>query len=226
MISTNTPGILFDLDGTVLDTAPDIQRVINQIREEQGLSPLPLEQVRPHVSGGSGLLATLLCDTRPSEQALLGLKKQLLHRYQAHQCEHIVFFPGMEDLLHTLDRQNIPWGIVTNRTQALAEKAISRYPVFEKAHCVVCADTTPHPKPHPAPLLHACTLLNIDPTHTVYIGDDSIDILAGKAAGIKKTLLVLFGYADPITAATWGADHLFSDSNALSDWLMQHHISP
>lgn len=222
MIS-NTPGVLFDLDGTVLDTAPDIQYVINEIRGEQGLSPVPIEHVRPHVSGGSGLLLNLLHDALPPESDRKALQTALLNRYQQHDCQYIVFFPGMEELLHQLHEQKISWGIVTNRTKALTEKLLARHPILNRANCIVCADTTPHPKPHPAPLLHACTILNLAPPSTVYIGDDSIDIIAGKAAGIR-TLLMLFGYADPVEALKWGADHTFSDAKTLSAWLAQHHF--
>jgi 2-phosphoglycolate phosphatase len=222
MIS-NAPGILFDLDGTLLNTATDIQYVINEIRKEQGLSPLSVEQVRPHVSGGSGLLLNLLRDVPPAEAERKALQTALLNRYQQHDCQYIIFFPGMEELLHDLHERKISWGIVTNRTRALAEKVLACHPILNKAHCIVCADTTPHPKPHPAPLRHACEILNIAPASTVYIGDDSIDIFAGRAAGIK-TLLMLFGYADPVEAAEWGADHTFSDAEALSAWLSQYHV--
>jgi phosphoglycolate phosphatase len=220
---SKTPGILFDLDGTVLDTAPDIQYVINQMRQEQGLSPIPLERVRPHVSGGHAVLLDLLSETPLSEAEKKSLKLDLFSRYQQHHCEYMAFFPGMEALLISLNEKQIPWGIVTNRTRALADKAIQRHPLLGKTTCLVCADTTPHPKPHPAPLLHACEILNLTPASTVYVGDDSIDIIAGKAAGIK-TLLMLFGYADPVAALKWGADHAFYDAEALSDWLSQHHV--
>jgi phosphoglycolate phosphatase len=222
-VISSTPGILFDLDGTVLDTAPDIQYVINEMRREQGLSPLSVDRVRPHVSGGHAILLDLLRDTPLLEAEKKSLKIELFSRYQQHYCQYMAFFPGMEALLHQLHDRQIPWGIVTNRTMALADNVVTRHPILSKAHCIVCADTTPHAKPHPAPLLHACDMLNIAPHSTVYIGDDSVDIIAGKAAGIK-TLLVLFGYADPIKAAEWGADHTFSDAEALSAWLGQHHI--
>ena len=218
-----TPGILFDLDGTVLDTAPDIRHVINEIREEQGLSPISIERVRPHVSGGSGLLLDLLCDEPPQAEDRKALQMALLGRYQQHHCQYTAIFPGMEALLDHLNDRQIPWGIVTNRTTALADKVLNYHPVLSKASCIVCADTTSHAKPHPAPLLHACEMLKVAPPKTVYIGDDSIDVMAGKAAGIK-TLLMLFGYADPEEAAQWGADHSFSDAEALSAWLKQHHL--
>jgi phosphoglycolate phosphatase len=222
MIS-NTPGILFDLDGTVLDTAPDIQYVINEIRQEQGLSPVSLERVRPHVSGGHAVLLDLVRDTPLLETEKQALKLELFSRYMKHHCQYMTFLPGMEELLHQINNQQIPWGIVTSRTIALADKVVARHPILGKAQCMVCADTIPYAKPHPEPLLHACKALNIAPHNMVYIGDDSVDIIAGKAAGIK-TLLVLFGYADPITAAEWGADHTFSDAKTLSAWLNQHHI--
>ena len=222
---TNMPGILFDLDGTVLDSAPDIQYVINEMRQEQGLDPLSVECVRPHVSGGHAVLLDLLRNEPLLESEKKALKTELFGRYQQHHCEYMIFFPGMEALLHHLHEQQIPWGIVTNRNTALTDKVRDRHPILNKASCIVSGDTTAHPKPHPAPLLHACSLLNITPQSTVYIGDHSVDVIAGKAAGIK-TLLMLFGYADPVEAAKWGADHIFSDAEALAAWLSKHHLPP
>jgi len=214
----NTKGVLIDLDGTLLDTAPDIHSVINEIRTAHGLPLIPVETVRPLVSLGSSAIleAVYRDDFTPAQK--VQFRTELLQRYHEQKTPRTVFFPGMKDFINRLITQGIPWGIVTNRTMALAEKATAQYPILNQAGCIVCADTTARQKPHPDPLLHACDKLSIKPEQALYIGDAEIDVQAGRAAGIR-TLLVLFGYADPVEAAQWGAETLCNDAASLWAWM-------
>lgn len=198
--------ILFDLDGTLLDTAPDIGYVFNQVCEEEGVAPLSLSVLRPAVSIGSEALLSLAFGNGLNPNDRDRLKKRFFELYQAHDCSHTVFFPHIPELLEHLTREDIRWGIVTNRMTYLTQKILAQHTILNQTQCVVSADTTAHAKPHPAPLLHACEILGANPKRSVYIGDAKTDIQAGRGAGMA-TMLVLFGYADPLEAKTWQADH-------------------
>lgn len=209
--------ILFDLDGTLLDTAPGILRVFNQLCVAEGVSPLSIEAIRPAISHGSeAILRKAFGDIEPTEQQRL--KQRFFEFHQQAGTVHSVFFPGIPELLEQLTRHSVRWGIVTNRTTVLTQTVLTQHPRLAEAGCIVSADTTPHAKPHPAPLLHACDTMGVDPKRSIYVGDAKTDIEAGRDAGMR-TLLVLFGYADPIEAQSWQADHTVSNTAELCTFL-------
>lgn len=211
--------ILFDLDGTLLDTAPDFVYSVNVLRSKAGLNPLPLETLRASVSDGlSGLVQTGFgIDTQDPKNS--ELSQELLKIYQENICRFTQPFPGILSLLTFLEQQKIPWGIVTNKHGYLTDPILTQLDLKTRAACVVSGDTTPFAKPHPAPLFHACESLNITPESCVYIGDAKRDIDAGNAAGMT-TIVALFGYiADPKDAATWGAHHAVVHPDELIPWI-------
>lgn len=208
------PFVLFDFDGTLADTAPDLAAAANLQRVRRQLSPLPLEALRPMASQGArGLLHAALGLT-PGHDDYEQCKAQFLDDYAAAVCVHTRLFPGIPETLSYLAKNDVPWGIVTNKATRFST------PLFEAldllhAQALVCGDTTPYSKPHPEPLLHACRVAQQRPEDGIYIGDDERDIIAGKAAGMK-TMAIAYGYCgqegDP---ARWGADVLVETPAAL-----------
>jgi phosphoglycolate phosphatase len=192
--SSFTPhAVLFDLDGTLADTALDLATAIDTMRSSRGMGKLPLEQLRPLVSTGvAGLLKAGfgISSTHPSFEAM---RQEFLSLYAKGLTIHSTLFPGIDDLLNHLSSLGIPWGIVTNKITQFAKPLVAQLGLTERMHCLVCGDTTPHAKPHPAPLLHAANQLGIAPSNIVYVGDDLRDIQAGQAAQMR-TLAAAYGY--------------------------------
>lgn len=203
--------ILFDLDGTLLDTSHDIHHAVNTLLEEEKKSPVKYEVVRPCISfGGHNILehAFELDIHNPIDckyLELLAPRLQVLAKKT--NFAKTIAFPGIDKLLQDLDYKNIPWGIVTNRVQALTEPLLKNKGYFERSACIVSGDTTSYSKPHPEPLHHACRLLQVNPQDCLYVGDAITDVQAGKAAGMA-TIAVGFGfvpYNDSIH--NWQADY-------------------
>lgn len=202
--------ILFDLDGTLLDTGPDFFHAINAVRTAEGLTLLPdstLPLVRLAVTHGiSGLVeAGFGIKINTQENNLIGIK--LLKAYDQILGRYSQSFPGIDRLLYTLDQREIPWGIVTNKDSLRTFPLLDRLDLLDRASTVVCGDTTLMPKPHPSPLLYAANELDVVPHQCIYVGDAERDIIAGKAAGMT-TIAALFGYVGDLSdAKTWAADH-------------------
>ncbi len=186
--------ILFDLDGTLADTAPDLALALNNVLAEQGLPPLPLAQVRPAASHGAMAMLRVAMPHTPDE-TLLPLRDRFIFHYRANLVRHTTLFPGTLDMLTALERCGLTWGIVTNKVAHLTEPLLEALNLRHRAACVVCGDTTAHAKPHPAPLLHACDLLGCDPADTVYVGDSSNDVEAARRAGMR-VVVASYGYMD------------------------------
>lgn len=198
--------ILFDLDGTLVDTAPDLALALNLLREEMGLRPLPFAQIRPQVSHGGTALIRLGFDRQPGETEFEPLRQRFLALYQQHLTTHTRLFPGMEQLLNRLEQSNIRWGVVTNKPGWLTTPLMQQLRLEQRAACIVSGDTLSQSKPHPAPMLHACRQTGSTPAECIYIGDAQRDIEAGRAAGMK-TLVALFGYiGEQDRPDQWGAD--------------------
>ncbi len=211
--------VLFDLDGTLLDTAPDLGAAVNRLRAEQGRPPLADAAIRPHVSAGApGLLKIGLGIAR--DDARFGqLRARLLELYAEHLAELTRPFPGVSELLARLDAAGTPWGIVTNKPAFLTAPLLAAIPRMGTAAAVVSGDTLPRHKPDPAPVLHACALAGVAPGRSVFFGDDRRDVEAGRDAG-TTTAVALYGYIDGEQRPhTWGADALFEDVGAFSEWL-------
>lgn len=186
--------VLFDLDGTLADSAPDLVATANQQRIRRGLEPLPYERLRNFCSQGTtGLLAQAV-NVHHDDPEFEQDKQQFLDDYEALSPTHTVLFDGITELLAELDRRKIVWGIVTNKLEYLTWPVLRHLALTDRSQTSVCGDTTPEAKPSPLPLLHACSEINIDPADCIYIGDDARDILAGKAAGMK-TMALTYGYS-------------------------------
>jgi N-acetyl-D-muramate 6-phosphate phosphatase len=201
-------GILFDLDGTLADTAPDLAAAVNKMRHERGLEMVPLERLRPLASAGArGLLAGGF-GIGPEDHEFASMREEFLANYEADLCIETILFPGIGELLDDLDERGLRWGIVTNKVARLTEPLVAQLGLDTRAGCVVSGDTTPHSKPHPAPLLHAARELDLPPERVVYIGDDLRDVQAGFAAGMV-TVAAAYGYCGADLPPTqWHAKHV------------------
>lgn len=195
--------ILFDLDGTLADTAPDLAQALNKLRLERGMAPAPYESLRPYASAGArGLIGAGLGLT-PEAAEYEALRVAFLNNYEAAMAVHSRLFDGVPELLAQLDRSGIAWGIVTNKAMRFTDPLV---PMIGLGHaaCVVSGDTTPHAKPHPAPLLEAAQRLGKAPEYCWYVGDDMRDIQAGRAAGML-TIAAAWGYCGSDGPTQWNA---------------------
>ncbi len=198
--------VLFDLDGTLADTAPDLARALNSTRMSHGKDALPLETIRPVVSLGGNAMVKLAFDIEESDAGFEKIRDQFLQNYYDDIASDSTLFDGFDNVLDGLDEQEIVWGIVTNKSTWLTEPLIKVLNLENRVACVVCGDTTEHRKPHPAPITHACKLMQAAPANTVYVGDAKRDIESGRRAG-TKTLIALYGYiADDEDPTSWNAD--------------------
>jgi N-acetyl-D-muramate 6-phosphate phosphatase len=197
--------LLLDLDGTLLDTAPDMGAALNSLRAEHGLAPLAPERIRPQVSHGARALVRLGFGPRPAVDEEL-LRQRFLALYGASLAVGTRPFPGALDFLAELEAGRLPWGIVTNKPEALTRALLAALGILDRPGCLVGGDTLPERKPSPVPLRHAATLLGRAPGECIYVGDAERDIEAGRAAGMQ-TLIAAYGYlAAGEDTAPWGAD--------------------
>jgi len=211
--------VLFDLDGTLADTAPDLAAAVNWMRTERGLEPTPYAVLRPTASAGARGMIGAAFGLAPGDEGYEELRMQWFERYQSAMAVHSTLFDGISDLLEGITGAGMAWGIVTNKPARFTDPLV---PLIGLAHagCVISGDTTPHAKPHPAPLLEAARRLDIAPAHCWYVGDDLRDIEAGRAAGMV-TVACNWGYCGSIDPATWGADHLLDTPQQLLQMLQQ-----
>lgn len=202
-----TAAVLFDLDGTFADTAPDLGRAVNLMRAARGLAPVPLADTRRVTSlGARGLLGAGFHIT-PDHADYAAMREEFLRIYESNLCCDTALFPGIADLVDRLEKLGIRWGIVTNKAERFALPLLRQLGYDGRAACIIGGDTTPHMKPHPAPLLAAAKIVGCAPEQCIYVGDDERDIQAGRAAGMK-TVAVRFGYLNGSNPETWGADRL------------------
>jgi N-acetyl-D-muramate 6-phosphate phosphatase len=186
--------VLFDLDGTLADTAPDLAAALNRLRADQGLEPMALERVRPFASAGARGLVHVGFDVKPGDGEYNALREAFLEHYRERTCVETSLFPGIPELLQELAAREIKWGIVTNKATRFTDRIVEALRL--KPDCIACGDTTPHLKPHPASLLHAAEVLNLAPSACLYLGDDLRDIQAAHAAGMRP-VAVEWGYHHP-----------------------------
>lgn len=211
--------ILFDLDGTFLDTAPDLARALNQLLTQHHRPNLSLENIRPYVSLGTSSMVEMGFAMKRSDPRFEGLRQELIVLYANTIAGDTHIFPGIEEVLLVLESKQIPWGIVTNKPMHLTEQLFKALALPYKTSCIICGDTLDQCKPHPAPVLYACQQLGVQPTETLFIGDALQDIQAGKAAG-TRTLLAQYGYLHTKDAAhTWGADGIIAHPLEILTWL-------
>jgi len=196
--------VLFDLDGTFADTAPDMARAINAVRGHHGMPALALTQLRPHVSNGARGMVAAAFDVKPGEANFTELREAFLIEYERAICVHSTLFDGMLETVTLLEQRNIAWGIVTNKITRHSAPLMRAFGVEMRAACIVSGDTCARAKPYPDPLLHAAKLMQIDPAHCLYIGDDLRDIQAAHAAGMRS-VAALYGYLGDSDPQTWNA---------------------
>mgnify|MGYP000256275132 CR=1 FL=1 len=198
--------VLFDLDGTLIDTAPDMANALNRLLKEENLAEMSFENIRPVVSNGSVALVKLGFGNDIEDKLLARLKTRYLEIYQQHLCEDSVLFDGMAQLLNHIEQQKMNWGVVTNKPGWLTEPLMQQIGLLDRAACIVSGDTTENRKPHPQPMYHACLAAGSKPYECVYVGDHRRDIEAGNNAGMK-TIVALYGYIDSTeNTDDWGAD--------------------
>ena len=211
--------VLFDLDGTLLDTAPDLAAALNTVLVENGREPLPYEAIRGVVSHGGMALIKLGFRLDESSPEFEPLRQRLLAIYRDNLSSRTRPFPGMTELLEQLEQSGLNWGVVTNKPAWLTEPLLQDLDLLERAACVVSGDTLDERKPHPAPMLLACQLAGSRPEHCVYIGDARRDIEAGRNANMH-TLVALFGYfLDADKPHEWQADGMLETPRDLLHWL-------
>lgn len=196
--------VLFDLDGTLADTAPDLAAAVNKLRTDRGLEPAPYEQLRPVASAGARGLIGVAFGLTPADDGYDALRTEFLANYAAAIAESTVLFDGIVELLKKIESLRLHWGVVTNKP-ALYTDALLPLIGLKHAACAISGDTTAHAKPHPEPLLEAARRLRVSPEDCWYVGDDLRDIQAGQAAGMP-TIAAGWGYCGHSTPRDWDAD--------------------
>jgi phosphoglycolate phosphatase len=213
--------ILFDLDGTLADTAPDLAAALNAVRVKHGFAAMPFESIRPHVSNGSIALVKIGFGEPDDVPEFNTYRDELLAAYQENIAEHTCLFDGMQDVLAHIEAHEMNWGVVTNKPAYLTLPLMQALGLHERAACIVSGDTITERKPHPAPILHACRLAGSQADECVYVGDAARDIEAGRAAGMQ-TLVALFGYiGEDEKPESWGATAMISHPTDIIEWCKQ-----
>jgi 2-phosphoglycolate phosphatase len=219
MSGTDIRTVLFDLDGTLLDTAPDLAAALNTVLEENQLPTLPYESIRTVVSHGGSALIKIGFKLQQDDPRFDPLRQRLLAVYRENISRRTTLFPGMDALLQEIEQRGLNWGVVTNKPGWLTDPLLKDLQLYDRAICVISGDTLQQRKPHPAPLLHACQLAGSLPEQCLYVGDAQRDIEAGRNAGMH-TMVALFGYfTDQDQPHSWGATHSIEEPRELLAWL-------
>ena len=220
MITKPIEAVLFDLDGTLIDTAPDFVTVVNTLREEQNKPALTEQAVRAQTSNGGRAMTTLATDVGADEDGFADHLKRFLTLYEQNLAVETQLFDGMATVLERIEAEQIPWGIVTNKHSRYTVPILKALQLFERSASNVCPDQVTRTKPDPEPLLLACQQMGVDPKKTVYVGDHERDIIAGRAAGMI-TVAALYGYIndDP---AQWQANYTIEHPAELNNLLFAH----
>jgi phosphoglycolate phosphatase len=210
--------VLFDLDGTLADTAPDLAGAVNRLLVQRGLQAKPYHLLRPFASHGARGLIGAGFGLKPEDHGYEDLRIAFLQDYEANLARDSRLFDGVDTLLNHLQSKGLAWGIVTNKAARYTEALVPQIGL-QSAGCVVSGDSTPHAKPHPAPLLEAARRLGVEAQHCWYVGDDLRDIQAGQAAGMQ-TVAATWGYCADTEPQSWGADALAATPIQLIDLLI------
>ena len=211
--------VLFDLDGTLVDSAPELGAAADKMRTDRGLPSLPFELYRPMAGAGARGMLGIAFGLTPQAPEFAALREEFFVNYEATMLSNTHVFEGVTDLIGALVRQNLAWGIVTNKSKRFTEPLVRSIPAFASAGAVVSGDTTPHAKPHPEPLFEAARRLGLEPGRCIYVGDDERDIVAGRAAGMR-TVAATYGYMGARADATlWQADGTIASPIQLLQWL-------
>jgi phosphoglycolate phosphatase len=210
--------VLFDFDGTLADTAPDLAAAANVLLQRRGKPALPEIELRPWASHGARGLILASLGITPQDQEFIALRDEFLEVYGTLLTQRPALFEGVDHLLNTLETRKLPWGIVTNKAERFTHPIVAALGLSERVHTVVCGDTTPYAKPHPEPLLHAARNLQLPSEDCIYVGDDERDIVAGRAAGMR-TVAAAYGYCASTEPASWQADTIIYTPGELLHWL-------
>lgn len=211
--------LLFDLDGTLVDSAPDLAGAANDLRAEHGLPPMPYKALRPMVGTGARGMVGAAFGLAPGDDGFEVLRDAFLTRYAERLLHSTRMFDAVVPVLDALDNASVPWGIVTNKAMRFAQPVVQGLGLAGRSRVLIAGDTTPYAKPHPEPLLEAARRVGVPAAHCAYVGDDHRDMVAGRAAGMT-TLAAAWGYlgnGEPVHA--WGADHVLSSPDQLLHWL-------
>jgi len=218
-MNSNVRCILFDLDGTLVDTAPDLANALNRTLVNHGRQPLTFDAIRPSVSLGGVAMIKLGFNLDESDPDFTPLRNEFLAIYRDNLSHHSRLFPGMEQVLAGLDEMKASWGIVTNKPGWLTNPLMGALHLDTRTDCIVSGDTLEQRKPHPAQLFHACELLQRVPAETLYVGDARRDIEAGVNAGMT-TLVAAYGYIDTNeNPENWGADGMIDSPEEIMAWV-------
>lgn len=220
MITALPAAIFFDLDGTLVDTAPDFHAGVNRLRHQRGLPALPYDTIRAVVSEGArAVIAAGFPDLEPDSPEFDALRQQFLAEYSVHLADHSRLFDGLDRVLQALETRNIPWGVVTNKASTYTNPLMAALALDQRSAATICPDHVSQTKPHPEPLFKAAELAGVNPAQCIYVGDHVRDIEAGRRAGML-TVAVGWGYVQAgDSPASWGADVLCESVDSFSDWL-------
>lgn len=210
--------VLFDLDGTLIDSAPDLAAAADKMRVERGLASISYEKYRPMAGAGARGMLGVAFDMAPEDPNFLSCREEFFSNYEMCLTQRTQAFKGVEELLSSLKLRGLRWGIVTNKSARFTNALVKQMPLLKDASVVISGDTTAHAKPHPEPLFEAARRLKIAPHHCIYVGDDKRDIEAGQAAGMLS-LAASWGYMGSHDVSTWHADATLMEPDCVLAWL-------
>lgn len=202
----NIQAVLFDMDGTLIDSAPDLGAAVDKMRTDRRLASLPLERYRPMAGSGARGMLGVAFGIAPGHADFEAMREEFYVNYERCMTERTTAFKGVPELLQGLGQRPLPWGVVTNKASRFTDPLTRVMPLFAGAGTIISGDTTAHAKPHPAPLLEAARRLGLEPARCVYVGDDERDMVAARAAGMLA-IAATYGYlGKSCETADWGAD--------------------
>lgn len=217
--STPPEAVLFDLDGTLVDTAPDLGNALNAMRRQRGLAAIPEYSYRPQASHGTQGMLRLGFGVAPQHPDFARLRQEFLDHYADNLTANSPLFDGMAEVLADFDMRGIKWGIVTNKPTLYTQPLLEHLGLLERAACVVSGDTCAQAKPHPAPMLHACAMAGVAAENCLYVGDAQRDVQAAHASGMP-VLVALYGYlGEDDQPDTWGAQGVINAPSELLAWI-------
>lgn len=214
----NIKAVLFDLDGTLIDSAPDLAAAADKMRIDRGLKSIPYSQYRPLAGAGARGMLGVAFDMPPEHPNFVAWREEFFFNYEMCLTQRTKPFPGVEELLATLKLRGLPWGIVTNKSARFTDALVRQMPVLKSAAVVISGDTTAYAKPHPEPMHEASRRMKIASSSCVYIGDDKRDIEAGQAAGMPS-LAATWGYMGEHDVNAWNADASLKEPDCVLEWL-------
>lgn len=219
MPSLFTPqAIFFDLDGTLIDSAPDLAAAADKLRTDRGLPSIPYERYRPMAGAGARGMLAIAFEMKPDHADYEAFREEFYVNYENSLTAKTIAFNGISQLLSSIRSRSLLWGIVTNKSQRFTNPLVAQMPLLQGAAAVISGDTTPHTKPHPEPVLAAARTAGLDPTRCWYVGDDRRDIESGRAAGMA-TIAASWGYLGEHAVQAWGADAVAEHPAELLQWL-------